>query len=222
MMEKSEKLFGLPSPSNVLTIGVEFGKSELITNVAELYVRELARMATVKMEVPSTEELSQYICTLVRLRVENCTSAKPDSKSSFLKKVINIPAFVGTILVQVGLAIDREFGLRFEPKTAFDPDDIMSVEQMLEMSNQLSLFEPLGLQLVQGIPRDPKGELGFMACRYFDGQSVMSYRRDHPVMGFYAAFFNAKWASEIMDGACRIRYDFYDSYKHALTQLVEV
>lgn len=222
-MERAEKLFSAPTPANVIRVDVELDKSDLITHVAGLYVRELGRLASVKMDLPDQDTLVQYFCTLVALRCETCNEGKPKSETVFFKKVAVIPAFFGTLLVQIGVAFDREYGLRFIPKSSFASTDIMGPKELTEMSDLLSSYEPLGLKLVTGIPKAIEGELGFMACKFLNNdKSIMSYRRDHPIHGFYASFFRAKWLEACMDGACRIRYDYEESYRQALAQMVEI
>jgi hypothetical protein len=125
----------------------------------------------------------------------------------FLLREVEVPALFETILGQIGIVVDKDFGLRFVPKVEIQAQDLLSPSELFEYSQYVLYISNFGLRTTKGLP-NPKdcGSLGAFAANMMDNGDILSYRKDHPVYGFVAACFEFNHLLEIIGGGLRIKY----------------
>lgn len=229
MLSFAEEVFGQPLSLPMAKVTVKLNPTGMIDVLAERYAREIERILSVKggsINVDLSEEtLMKYFITALYMRVIYCNDMKAPKGFEWFpaksRSFSNLMVFA-SILVHVGIAIDKEYGLKFVP--SFEPDikDLLSFQEFTDISDVLSQLEDHGLKLVRGLPSEKMGSLPFMACECFDGDdSIRSYRRDHPVFGFFAAFFRNLQVEQLI-GAKRIIYGYRQQYEHYLSEMIAV
>jgi len=135
-----------------------------------------------------------------------------------LVRILSIPVMFYQCLIAMGIAVDRDFSIKFHPVYSIDSKDLLSPEGMAEISELMSRFEMNGLKIVVGVPRDSEGEIDFMALSHVE-ETVRGYRRSHPVYGFLAAFFAQHSLNEITGMMCRVVYGYESDYQLYVTSI---
>lgn len=230
LMDRAEEVFGCVGSVPFVKVTVVMDPSGMITKLAHLYADDIARMLGVRggnaiMDM-NEKNLLRYFRTALYARVLQVNSSWHEAKAHHLRAVTRtagLPIVLANVLAQVGSAIDKDYGLRFVPKYEIDADDFMPADEFQAMSDQLRQLEDCGLKLVYGLPKDLDGSLAFMACEFCaDDSSIRSYRRDHPVYGFYAAFFRNLQTAEVVVGPKRVLYGHIDMYEEYLREMVDL
>lgn len=202
-----------PFVRSTVRVPVELSDSESMKTLARSYNLEVDRLSAGRMtndKLLSEEALHKYFLTLmwIRARMVNGQSIKAYSQ---LKRLLTIPVVVYQIIIKVGLVKDEDLGLQLLPTVTVEGDSLLSASEMLHISDKLSNLESLGLALVHGLPRNPDGDLDFMAMQVIDNQ-VLSYRKSHPVYGFLAHFLEMKRTSDTLQGVTRVFYGSTDDF----------
>jgi len=228
MLSFAEEAFGQPLSLPMAKVTVQLNPTGMVDVLAERYAREIERILSVKggsINVDLSEKaLMKYFITALFMRVIYCNEQKAPKGfewfSAKSRSFSNLLVFA-SILVHVGVAVDKEYGLKFVP--VFEPDtkDLCTLAEFTDISDVLAQLEDHGLKLVRGLPSDRNGSLPFMACECFDDDSIRSYRRDHPVFGFFAAFFRNLQVEQLI-GAKRIIYGYRQQYEHYLSEMIAV
>lgn len=209
-----------------LKVRTELQIGKLIKVLATKLLAELRRMAPYAdysaVADLTVEDLLHYLETLVWMRVEKCTEEYSNGFKQYLKiqRNVAVPVLMYQVLISIGRAYDKEFNLEFMPAFSVDQDHILSVDEMAAISDLFRMFENSGLKVVYGIPNDPEGELEFMAMTVIEGE-IRSYRRNHPVYGFLAAFVASRSLSEITGMMSRIIYGYEDDYEYQVSALMD-
>jgi acyl-CoA synthetase (AMP-forming)/AMP-acid ligase II len=102
---------------------------------------------------------------------------------------------------------------------SIDSKEILSVDQMKEISDAFLTLRAIGFASVVGMPNERSGELGFMACCHVE-EVVTSYKDSHPIYGFLASFFQQAQLNEITGLMCRIVYGYDSDYKLAVRRII--
>lgn len=210
---------------STITIGVSLQTSSLMKELAKQLHSELNRMAPYAgysdVADLAQEDIEKYLDTLVWLRTAYCNSVVDKSYAQYKAAagILAVPVLAYQCLIAIGIAYDNDFNLRFVPAYEADGDRILSVEEMLALSDIFRRFEQDGLKVVYGLPKKKDGELDFMAMCHV-GDEVLSYRRCHPVYGFLAAFFTQKTLNEITGSMCRVIYGYETDYKYQVSALM--
>jgi hypothetical protein len=214
----------MPEPHSETMIKqmIKLETSDLIHQMAILESREMQRVMRftnndVELDV---QEIDKYLKTILYLRVQQVNDSKFLKKYKFAKKNLNIPVRIYQILLSLGEAVDRDYGIRFVPAMDIDSEDLLSPEQLREYSDRMAVLIPEGYLVVEtGLPTSTYGELGFMACLLVSQEKIYSYRKDHPVYGFIASFFKSELVNKAFDMDYRIYYGSVEDYKVMLSRI---
>lgn len=220
-----QSMFNDSKAMNVATINVavEMNPSKLVDKLAKEIHSDMLRIASLTgvgaINVES-DEILKYLKTLTFLRVSlvNGDQSKALNGYTRLVKHLNVPVMFYQCLIAMGVAIDRDFSIQFNPVYSIDSTDLLSPESMVEISDMMSRLEMNGLKIVKGVPRDPEGELDFMALSHVEEQ-VLGYKRSHPVYGFLASFFAQKKLSDVTGMMCRVLYGYDSDYELYVTSI---
>lgn len=222
-----EESFQQVLPVNMVKVVVNFEANELFKDLAEMYFMEAERVTRFSSNINvaiSVEEYLNYFKTLLFLRVSRVNGVQNETTKSYKNDLRNylIPAFVNTLLISIGRATDINFGFEFIPQTSIEAEELLSASEMRNISQKLRTLNLSGMVCVEtGIAMSPIGELSFMATMNIQGE-ILSYKKDHPVYGFYASLFNHTVVSELLEPKMlRIRYGAQDEYRHVLNHLFE-
>lgn len=204
---------------------VEMNPSKLLKEVAEGIKAECDRLAPYAGFKPvadlSVEDIHKYFHTLVWMRCKHVADQVDKSYSLYrtVYKVCEVPTFIYQLMISIGEAIDSDYSIRFIPGYSIEDTNLLSVEQMKNISNVFLALKPLGFSSVTGMPSERSGELDFMACCHVK-EVVRSYKDSHPVYGFLAAFFQQTELNSITGMMCRIIYGYDSDYEIAVRRIV--
>lgn len=208
---------------NTVTVKVEMNPSKLCDKLADELTRDMSRIGEltgIKDIGMGPEDILKYLKTLVWLRVSLVNNDRSKALLGYasLRKRIAIPVMFYQCLISMGMALDRDYSIRFIPVYSIDSEDLLSPETMQEISDMMVRMEPNGLKLVQGIPKEPEGELDFMALSHVE-ETVLGYKRSHPVYGFLASFFAQHSLNEITGTMCRVIYGYESDYQSYVSSI---
>lgn len=211
---------------NTVEVPVEFSPSELFQEAAVVYALEAERVMRFTSNdnfIITSEEFSGYFTTLLYLRVSRVNSVKDNTTKLYIADLrnYNVPAFIHTLLSSIGKAIDYDFGFEFIPKVKIEASQLLGPEEMREISRKLGRLALEGLVCIStGVSVLPQGELATMATLSMSGD-ILSYRKDHPIYGFYASFFKHTLLSNVMSpNMLRIKYGSQQDYRMLVQHIV--
>lgn len=209
-----------------LTVEVPMELSGMEESLASLLRGEMYRIAgpvgSASVDEISVGDIQKYLSTLVVMRVMHVNNASAPWYSVYRRMYgrLAVPTFWYQVLICIGEALDRDYMIRLIPTTAATANNLLSIERLQQISDLLTMLEPQGMRIVNGLPKGEEGELGFMAMSHAD-QVTKSYRRDtHPVFAFLAAFFNTKKVEEVLGALVRITYGHDSDYRAMLARVV--
>lgn len=213
-------------PVDYVTINVKVGVSELFSEAANIYAMEAERVmrftSNDKFNI-SSDSFLKYFTTLLYLRVARVNDTQNNTVKAYRADLRHylIPAFVSTLINSIGKATDLDYGFMFVPTTDITVDDLLSPQEMRAISRKLETLNKEGLVCIEtGISMTPYGELSMMAALNIQGE-VLSYKKDHPIYGFYAAFFKHTLISDVVNpNTLRIRYGSETDYHMYLRHIV--
>jgi len=213
-MFKHELIGDATTPKNFIVVEVEFGKTEVFQAMVDSFERETKRVARFSANgAELTIDFNRYLSTLLWLHIGNVNGSVP-REYRFAIREIEVPAYFETVLAQIGIVIDKDFGIRFVPSFGINKDDLLSPSELLAASMEMMVLGDLGLRTVKGLPNPAtSGSLGAMATNLVESGDVLSYRKDHPVYGFVAACFNFSHLQEMFGNALRIKYGSLTEFK---------
>lgn len=206
-----------------IDIAVEMNPSALTVKLAEEIYSDMSRIASLTgihdLDVTS-EDILKYLKTLTFIRVGLINKDQNKALSSYtrLARHLSVPVMFYQCLVSMGVAIDRDFSIKFHPVYSIDSKDLLSPETMESISDLMLRMETNGLKITEGLPLDTEGDLDFMALSHVE-ETVKGYRRSHPVYGFLAAFFAQHTLNEITGMMCRVVYGFESDYNLYVTSV---
>lgn len=206
-----------------VTVKVDMTPSKLMESLATEVLKELERIAPyagykdiADLEV---EDIHKYLCTLVWMRCERVNEpSKAFQGYKALQRTVAVPVMVYQLLVAIGLCHDRDFSIEFRPAYSISEKDLLAPDQVAAMSDIFARFEGNGMKVVYGLPKDITGELDFMALCHVE-ETVVGYRKSHPVYGFLASFFEQKKLNEVTGMMCRVVYGYDSDYKLQIAQI---
>lgn len=198
-------------PKDLVQVEVKLEFGGLVKDAARTYSLEVDRIlrgSGSKLQI-TEEEFEKYFKTLLFLRVSRVNNSNSNSFIPYRNAMrsYRIPVFMDTLINSIGLATDVGFGYRFYPVVIVDAKDTLSPNEMQDISDRLDVLNIEGLVCtLTGIKMSPDGDLQTMAVFSIHGE-VLSYKKDHPIYGFYAAFFKHEIISDVLDTSnLRIRY----------------
>lgn len=201
-----------------ITSQVNVYPSELTEQLANLMSEELERLASnevIRKEATElgSDKLLKYFKTLFYLRVcrvRHTLHGRLSSYQSIYDKVW-IPSILQLVLVGIGEVRDEDYNIVFKPTMNIDEDDVLSVDEMIDISEFLHRFQTLAI--VQGLPKAEDGELEFMAMRKVQNV-IKTYKTDsHPVHAFLSAFCEMNEMDNLLSGLLRVTYHSITEYK---------
>jgi len=208
-----------------LIVKVDFEPDKLVGSLAETLYRELRRVAGYTGEHLLTdldvESIRKYLCTLSfmrRARVAGLNDKITIPYHRFMRSAA-CPVLWYQVLIGIGVAIDRDYSIKFVPGTSVSESDLLTPAEMLRISDLMFTFQNHGFKVCAGIPLSEEGELDFMAMAHV-GEMVLSYRKSHPVYGFLASFFASQEVSKALGALVRIKYGYDSDYETMLSRVV--
>lgn len=212
-----------PLKSSAVTVTVDVRPSELVTKLSRVLIEELIRLANHGMldvvnEI-GEEGILKYLKTLLYLRVLHVNGELKGTMSVY-KKATNylvVPTFFYQLLIEIGEVRDDDYNIVFKPAYSIDSSDLLALDELNSMSDFLRRFPTLSV--VTGMPNDKSGSLEFMAMQHVSHE-VTSYRKDHPVYGFLAAFFEQQEFNEVTGALHRIHYGSMEDYSLMMTTIM--
>lgn len=212
-MLKSHANYETPRPAKgIIEFTTKFKETELVTRVANFELMEMKRSTKFSnnVELPSVEEIRDYLTTLLQLRVEYTTEQGLKEYSRFVRTV-RIPARWYTIISNVGIAKNSALGFHFVPESTFTK---LPLEEMKRISDLMELILEDGYSTIGGMPKSTEGSLYFMAKTIIDN-TVRSMEIDSPVYGFLASIVSSEIINDTyqdLDLLFRVRYSDTDTY----------
>lgn len=206
-----------------VTVKVDMTPSKLMESLATEVLKELERIAPYAgykdISDLEVEDIHKYLCTLVWMRCERVNEpSKAFQGYKALQRTVAVPVMVYQLLVAIGLCHDRDFSIEFRPAYSISEKDLLAPDQVAAMSDIFARFEGNGMKVVYGLPKDITGELDFMALCHVE-ETVVGYRKSHPVYGFLASFFEQKKLNEVTGMMCRVVYGYDSDYKLQIAQI---
>lgn len=217
---KASELFGAPYTMPNITVDVDLSTT---TSMLDEYVRillsEANRVAGVHhQDYFSISDMKRYLHTILWVRVNNVNNTLTRDYLP-VSKMAHIPILWAAVIELVGIAHDEDFGIIFKPKFDIKADKLMSPSEAIEFSRLLGCIERNGFkQTTTGVGRQAEGDLSFMAMSYVEG-TIISYRRDHPMYGFFSSFFQLQTLESVTGVRPRIIYGSKDQFQLYLSAL---
>jgi len=225
--EKMQSMFNDFNQVNepTLKVTVNFVGTEMVGALAEVLRKELVRVAGVAGDSYlmglSVEGICRYLTTLSWMRCVRVTGLSNKTTQAYrhLERSVAVPVIWYQVLIGIGRAYDRDYSIEFIPGASISESDLLAPDEMLMISDLMFSLQNNGLKVVAGIPRDVAGELDFMAMAHVE-ETVLSYRKTHPVYGFLASFFATEEVSKALGALVRIRYGVDSDYRVMLARVV--
>lgn len=214
-------------PKSSITEEVVLEPSSLVSSLGQILQNELYRTAgdagTHLVGGISEDDVRKYITTVIWMRVNHVRGVRNKTVDSYnvAKRKTAVPVLVYQLLIGIGEAIDFDYGIKFVPAFNVAGEDLLSADELRRISDIMFLLQNKGFKVVAGINMDISGELGFMAMSHVDSV-VTSYRKDHPVYGFLAAFFRQEQLNSITGTMNRVVYGYESDYEYNIAKLVSV
>lgn len=219
---------------NVIEFTTKLKVGAYVDQVARFEVGELQRVTRfhANAQLPDAQKMVQYLVSLLELRVR-IANRQPLLDHGKFARQYRVPARWFVLLAQVGEAFDATRRFKFCPTLELntkgpkskaivcapplEPVTLMTAEEMVCFSDELSYFLEEGYTTIAGIPRDPEGSLAFMAKTTI-GDVIRGMDKDNPAYAFLAFILENEVAAESYDNldlVFRINYSSYDTYSAA-------
>jgi len=218
--KRATLLFGEPYPMTSIVVDVDLSvTTKMLEEYGRILVSEANRVSGVSStDFFSKEDMVRYLHTILWVRVHNVNSSLPREYTS-LSRLARIPILWAAVVDLVGLAYDKDYGISFRPKFEIQSDKLMSPAEAMEFSRCIASIERNGFkQTTTGVGRQPEGDLAFMATSHLEG-NVVSYRKDHPMYGFFSSFFTLQTLEHVTGMRPRIIYGAKEQYQLYLSAL---
>jgi hypothetical protein len=162
--------------------------------VERMYRRNFDKATRVNL---TADELTKYFTYLVTKRIQ-CVYNKCNDFRQL--KLLYIPVYVQFALSLIGIAWDREQGIKFQPTLAnvndLDHANVGTYAEMLEISDRLASFESEISLVRDAMPRDPQGDLNFMSTALIGDYVVSQRKLDHVAVTYITTFLNMRLKQE--------------------------
>lgn len=218
----AKEMFPEPKAESMTVQVIKLSPSELVADMAGLENLEMQRVMrfTASKVILSSEDIEKYFNTILWLRVLQVNRDKRLKPYAYANHSLNIPVRLVQILLSMGEAVDRDYGIRFVPSMDITAEMLLSPAELREYSDRISAMIPEGYLVVEtGLPTSTLGELGFMACLLVQDEKIHSYRKDHPVYGFIASFFKSELISKAFEMDYRMYYGSVEDYRAMLSRI---
>jgi hypothetical protein len=211
-----------PTLEGGLEIQARFTSSELLKQLGSEYSSEVSRLnrsGSHIYDVLDEELMYKYFNTLVWMRVAYINNEKTFSPYREVAQFVAVPVLVYQLIISIGRVHDVEWNIHITPRYTTDGDDLLSVDELTQVSSLLRGLENNGLKQVIGMPNDKQGDFEFMVMNHINNR-ITSHRVSHPVYGFLAAFLESTGSRAIYDQVQRIHYGTLIDYRARLAHLL--
>lgn len=209
----------------VIVARVEMNPSKLMSHLADAILGEIERLVPYVGYKPTAQleskDILKYLKTLTWMRCEHVQAAPDKSFLPYrnLYRVVEVPVLAYQLFIAMGNAYDKDYAIKFLPTYSIESEDLLSLQEMQQLSDILLNIRTRGFASVSGMPNSRDGELDFMAMCHVE-ETVKSYRNSHPVYGFLAAFFAQQQLNQITGTMSRVIYGFDTDYELYITSVM--
>lgn len=174
---------------------VKINNSGMMMKVAEWEVREMERITRYASNVrlPEVEDVLKYLKNLTYLRVMKINGQKMEHDLKHIFRDLYVPARWYTLLDNIGEAHDWSTNIKFFPAYNIEAVDVLSADELIEISDILQALKPDGYACEKGIPAHTDGSVEMMAkVALAEGsalETIRGMRTDNPVFAFFANLF---------------------------------
>ena len=190
-------------PTKMQTVEVNVNLDSMARDYANAFVQEAYRINYDKANYVQLEadEMFIYLKYLLSKRVQCVYGRCSDFRQI---KVLWIPSYFQYVLSTIGMAFDRDQGLKFMPvlEGVQDADtnelsELPSFAEALSISAKIAAFQD-ELHMVQdAMPRDIHGDLNIMATALLNDYVSSCRRVEHPAATYVTAFLDMKLRDEV-------------------------
>lgn len=206
-----------------ITVTVQCQPTDMIKSLSNALISEMLRLSNYseKMQEVEEEKINKYLSTLLWLRVNRVNAVTSSSIKQYysMYRFYAVPVLFYQVLVNIGIAIDKDYNLIFLPEYVPRDEEILSPSQMAEVSDLLFQFP--AMHNIQGMPSKEEGTIEFMALQHVSGV-VTGYQAPgvHPVNAFLASFISQLEYNEITGMMHRIVYGVDADYQAKVSAAV--
>lgn len=222
-----EKDFQPALPVNTVLVEVQIEMGELFRDMARMYSMEAERVMRFTSNNHfqiSEDEFLQYFTTLLYCRVMRVNGIQNEITKKYRNDMRSylIPAFASTLINSIGRATDSDYGFTFIPKMNVSVEELLTAEEMRVITEKLRTLNIEGLTCIEtGIAMQPEGDLECMATLNLESD-IRSYKKNHPIFGFYASFFKHTILTDVLDPkSLRIKYGAESDYRMYINYIVK-
>lgn len=204
-----------PTSVKLDTIYVKVQPEVMVDDYATAFVKECQRINPRRFEQApiSDEEMKKYCRYLLSQRIACIEDSCKDWR---MLKNLYIPVFIQYAMSLVGVVDIKDKGLRLVP--VMEEDESMTLEEALDLSDRIGLFEHDVQVRKDAMPRSKDGDLDTMSCALIAGYIRSISAVDHPVATYVAAFMGFELQKEqAFQVLYRVQYDDLEFIRAALT-----
>lgn len=206
-----------PSTSKYEAVDVDIDPNLILKDWGNAYASDMRRRNPLKFEntelslsdgvIPLNGEIVfKYFANLLQIRVDYVND---NCKVWRQAKRLAMPAWIQFVISEVGLAYDRDRGLKFQPNMKL-PDDLkLSISDMLIISTALLTFSVDGKPFfTDAFPRKLEGDIEMMSQALIGSFVKGNDSRTAPVISYVTAFLGFTLRKEAeMRMLYRVTYD---------------
>lgn len=213
----------VPSAAGLLVVKVGFPVAQsLVQKLAFELSKEITRVAGARRDLVLTADvLEKFLLTTLVLRVEQTTNSLRQGYRTGLLG-IRVPVIWYQVLTKIGVCVDRDFGLKFTPVVPeIDSNLMLSPSEIQDITAVFMLLENFGIATTDGFPQGSDGDLSFMATSLAsNSDTYVTYRKDHPVIGFLASLAGIQCLNTALLPMWRISYGSVTSFEEMIQGVV--
>lgn len=208
---------------NVKPVPVGFDTQEVVvtqavsTRLARFYVESINNaFAKLSRDVEvDVSDVVRYFNYLVSLRIGYVNGQRYPREANRLK----IPTVFALGLSHVGVVRDQSLGIELIPTLKDEiRDNAMTLDEAVEFSDKLFLAEYGGLKLVEGLPRDPAGQLETMYFTWIEDK-CLAHTNAHGISNAaLSAFFSMNHLGSLISP--RVMYGYRSELETALRDVI--
>lgn len=209
----------------VIEVSVEMKPSKMMESLSKGLMSETIRLfpyaGNQLTNGLTSDDIHKYLKTLTWMRCQHVQGSLSKSFAPYrtLYKRVEVPTLAYQLFLAMGLAFDADYSIRFVPAYSIEGSELLSVDEMVEISNVFTNLRQIGFSTVVGMPKEVDGELDFMALCHVE-EVVKGYRKSHPVYGFLASFFAQQELNVVTGTMCRIVYGYDTDYQMFISSLL--
>lgn len=202
-------------PVDRKTYEVSFDQG-VLPKFSDLFVRQAnlkleASGATLRLE---EKTFAKYLNTILYNRILTSRCERPTLQKNTLKRVL-LPAIFQLALNQIGEVTDRDTLEKFIP--AMVKPDLLSDEEMINLSDVLTVVRDFGFELNPGFSFETNGNLNFMTWSLVNGLFFRENKQAPKSLGILQAFFNVQQLDNVIrPKICYGMKEYYDDLLHSI------